>query len=409
MQTQSAQTHKAIEMLGYTPKEAAVYVAVLGMGKTLVSAIAQKVNMPLASVQVIVKKLLKDGLVHGTKDGTRYTHITAVNPVRLLDRVQAHEAEMRRALPQLQALRKQVPQRISEPSLEVYVGDARLQAVYDDMLETKQRVFCVMPNDALLTTVTQSPGWDVFTAARVRNFLPLHCVVPETKAGEQFAQKSSAHHMQVRLSSQSMQTIDSLICMYGTKVASITMHAGEVSATVIDDASVYGTHIALFTELWDSGHLAGESKTRGGLSALRVFSDASPNPILITNESIEIEYVNGAWEKLFGYSLFEVQGRNPSTLQSGKTPRHVYKHMWAALTKHTLFQSDEIIDKKKDGTLFRFLTSIYSVRVHGHVYYVQILNELTDRDYAHHAQRTMKRALSAKTAKKKTLPRSRQH
>ena len=110
-----------------------------------------------------------------------------------------------------------------------------------------------------------------------------------------------------------------------------------------------------------------------------ILADGSAQPILIANEKVEIEYVNEAWEKQFGYELEEIKGENPRVLQSGKTPHVIYEQMWKALRAGKMFQTDEIIDKRKDGTFFNLLTTILPLKRKGRLFYVQILDDITER------------------------------
>jgi PAS domain S-box-containing protein len=119
------------------------------------------------------------------------------------------------------------------------------------------------------------------------------------------------------------------------------------------------------------------------LALFRMFADSSQQPMLIANERIEIEYVNAAWESQFGYSLHEVKGENPRILQSGKTPSDVYVRMWKCLKSGTMFQSDEIVDKRKDGTFFTLLTTVLPVTHSGHLYYIQVLDDISQRNRVH--------------------------
>jgi PAS domain S-box-containing protein len=116
------------------------------------------------------------------------------------------------------------------------------------------------------------------------------------------------------------------------------------------------------------------------LALFRMFADSSQQPMLIANEHIEIEYTNAAWESQFGYSLREVKGENPRILQSGKTPPDVYVRMWKCLKSGTMFQSDEIVDKRKDGTFFTLLTTVLPVSHNGHLYYIQVLDDISQRN-----------------------------
>jgi PAS domain S-box-containing protein len=114
---------------------------------------------------------------------------------------------------------------------------------------------------------------------------------------------------------------------------------------------------------------------KNGIGLFRAMADAVVQPVLVANEDKEIMYVNAAWEKLLGYTLDEVRGKNPRILQSGETPRRVYEKMWEELGKGHLFQSDEIVDKCKDRSIVHLLTTIFPVEHGGKNFYIQILDE----------------------------------
>jgi|GEM_PF-1074859 PAS domain S-box-containing protein len=226
---------KIIEQLGCTPKEAKVYLATLGLGEAHVTDIASKTKLPRTSIQVIVEKLRKDGLMNFYVR-RRYKYWVAENPEHLLSNLRKREEAMRAAMPALAAIR-------------------------------------------------------------------------------------SAH--------------------------------------------------------WNKSRSKKDTDGRSGL--LQIFAEAAAQPVLIANENVEIEHVNAAWEEQFGFVLEEVRGENPRMLQSGKTPPEVYKRMWEALGAGLMFQSEEIIDKRKDGTFFNLLTTIFPVDREGHTYYIQMLDDITER------------------------------
>lgn len=229
------QVQKIIERLGYSANEAKVYLAALTLGEAHISDIAAKVKLPRTSVQAIVDKLHKSGLMTFYVQ-RRYKYWVAEKPERLLIELKRREEEVREALPVLTELRKS---RWGKPS----------------------------------------------------------------------------------------------------------------------------------------GRNAEES-----LALFHVFADSSAQPMLIANANIEIEYVNAAWEEQFGYELQDVIGQNPRVLQSGKTPREVYVRMWESLRSGRMFQSDEIVDKRKDGTFFTLLTTIFPVTHNGYLFYIQMLDDAAQRD-----------------------------
>jgi PAS domain S-box-containing protein len=118
--------------------------------------------------------------------------------------------------------------------------------------------------------------------------------------------------------------------------------------------------------------------TEDELTNIRQILSASSDPILITNPKVEIIYVNPAWEKLTGYKFEEIIGQNPKFLQSGKTPKEVYERMWNALVKNLSFNSDEIIDKHKDGHEYQVYSAFFPVLKSGQViYFVQLQHDIT--------------------------------
>ncbi|QGG47612.1 sensor histidine kinase [Heliorestis convoluta] len=87
---------------------------------------------------------------------------------------------------------------------------------------------------------------------------------------------------------------------------------------------------------------------------LRKLSEAvrqSSNTLLITDQQGTIEYANDQCFQLTGYDSHEVIGNNPKIFQSGETPEEQYREMWKTIRSGQDW-SGEILNKKKDGTLY---------------------------------------------------------
>ncbi len=229
------QNQKVIEELGYTSKEAKVYLAALSLGESHISDIAKSVNMARSSTQIIAEKLCRDGLLtfYSTK---RYKYWVAEKPERLLDRLEKRKEMVEEALPNLVALRK-------------------------------------------------------------------------VNRGRRYKNKNS--------------------------------------------------------ELT--------------LAIFRTIADASQEAVLIANKDTDIEYVNASWEDKFGYLLAEIRGEKTSMLKSGKTPERVYEEMWNTLSLKKMFQTNEVIDRKKDGSYLKVLTTIFPLEMHDTMYYIQMCSDITGK------------------------------
>lgn len=117
------------------------------------------------------------------------------------------------------------------------------------------------------------------------------------------------------------------------------------------------------------------------ISDLRQILHCAPEAIVITNLTAEIIYVNPAWEKLTGYTFDEVKDKNPRILQSGKTPREVYKKLWGNLKKNQSNTQEKMINKRKDGSEFVLHATTFPVlRMNIPIYYVQFLHDVTTKN-----------------------------
>jgi len=77
----------------------------------------------------------------------------------------------------------------------------------------------------------------------------------------------------------------------------------------------------------------------------------SPNLEFITDTDGNIEYANGKFYEVTGYTAQEVIGQNPRIIQSGNTPPSLYEDLWKTITSETVWQG-EIEDRCKDGRHF---------------------------------------------------------
>jgi len=89
-------------------------------------------------------------------------------------------------------------------------------------------------------------------------------------------------------------------------------------------------------------------------ASLRQLSEAvrqSPVSIVITDPRGSIEYVNPMFERLTGYQMHEIAGRNPSILKSGETPPETYAGMWRTIAGGGEWEG-EFHNRKKNGELY---------------------------------------------------------
>jgi len=89
--------------------------------------------------------------------------------------------------------------------------------------------------------------------------------------------------------------------------------------------------------------------------------DAAANGIEITDAQGRIEWVNRAFVRMTGYSLEDAMACTPGELlKSGAQDQAFYQHMWATILAGKSWQG-EIVNRRKDGTLYDEMLSIAPV------------------------------------------------
>lgn len=112
--------------------------------------------------------------------------------------------------------------------------------------------------------------------------------------------------------------------------------------------------------------------------------------IVITDRQGNIEYCNPAFSEVTGYHFTEVIGRRPSVLKSGLYDDGFYRDLWATILGGRTWKG-EIVNRRKDGTLYYEEMTIAPVREHnGEITrFVAIKRDVTDRKRAETELRTL--------------------
>lgn len=101
-------------------------------------------------------------------------------------------------------------------------------------------------------------------------------------------------------------------------------------------------------------------QTNDRLQIAQQVYDFSKDGIIVTNAQNEIVYVNASLEVMSGYSLAELEGRNPRILSSGQQDKLFYKDLWSDLSRKGYWQG-EFWNRSKEGDLYPVFTCISKI------------------------------------------------
>ena len=94
---------------------------------------------------------------------------------------------------------------------------------------------------------------------------------------------------------------------------------------------------------------------------LSMVVENSEEAILITDADKNIVFVNKSFERITGYRLDEVIGKNPRILKSGMQDINHYKNMWHEINSTGSWRG-EVFNRRKNGQIFPEWQSINEVR-----------------------------------------------
>ena len=116
------------------------------------------------------------------------------------------------------------------------------------------------------------------------------------------------------------------------------------------------------------------------LLQLALAVEQSPESIVITNLTGEIEYANQSFTRNSGYSLSEALGKNPRILQSGHSDSKLYNDLWQKLNEGKTW-TGEFYNKRKDGSEYVEFAIISPLRQpNGNItHYVAVKEDITER------------------------------
>jgi len=89
--------------------------------------------------------------------------------------------------------------------------------------------------------------------------------------------------------------------------------------------------------------------------------EQSPDSIMITDIKGEIEYINLAFTKQYGFTFKEAEGQTANIINSGKQTESFYKNMWKTIKTGCIWEK-EVINKAKDGTEYLVVLTIVPVK-----------------------------------------------
>jgi sugar-specific transcriptional regulator TrmB len=134
-QSQAREIQESLSQIGISKAEQAAYMALLGMGVTTATPLAQALSIPLTTAQSLLKRLANIGVVHVTKRKSRSVY-EAKDPQILKGLLEQRLQEVTNVIPLLKSLRADP---VSGARIRIYTRE-RVSDIFKQALLSKEKI-----------------------------------------------------------------------------------------------------------------------------------------------------------------------------------------------------------------------------------------------------------------------------
>lgn len=235
------------EFLGFSDKEAKVYLATLIRSHAPNTEIAEEAGMNRVTTYEILKKLKQKNIVYSSeKDGV--LRFTAISPSELHEKFSGYMVGLHNAIPQIDALRKE---NLIRPQVRFLEGIHGVKEGYNATLETKGEILNIANSKNIRDHWKRYD--EEYVAKRAEKKIFLRGIAPNDTEGERVHANDEKYFREIRLLDQALLPTDMVeneICIFDNSVLIVSFQP-DIFAILITSPAVMQTQKQIFEILWN--------------------------------------------------------------------------------------------------------------------------------------------------------------
>lgn len=240
--------------LGYTAKEALIYIDCHTHGSSSVQTIARRVGVNRVTVHSAIEQLLEQGLLTETREGKR-RQVIAQPPERLLQLIEAKEQEVQSlkftAQGAIQLLETIPIQNSGEPSFSLYRGIDGLKHLLDETLEADGEVRVFIDIEQFVHLLSEEYLMNYYRIRSEKN-ITARLIWPQCDFVKKVKPNLKKFKMQIRIhpSSRGWQ---SGFFSWNDRVGIKSLAENRITSTIIQSEEISGFYKEnIFDRLWET-------------------------------------------------------------------------------------------------------------------------------------------------------------
>ncbi|MDO8524334.1 MAG: helix-turn-helix domain-containing protein [bacterium] len=237
---------KIIENFNLEEKEAKVYLAALGLGKTRVSEIAKKAGLNRITTYEILKRLKQKGLANSAvyKDILVFQ---VIGPERFIEKMESRLALSKILLPQLMLFGNN---KKSRPKIEFYDGTEGIKSIYEATLFCKEKIiYNVAHPENLLNTISED-FFNNYVKKRVKKKIRVRVLLTDVKLSEQYKKEGIKVMRETKVFNYEKYPISNEIMVYDNKIVLLSFRSK--IGVIIEDVELAMSMKSIWNFIWNS-------------------------------------------------------------------------------------------------------------------------------------------------------------
>lgn len=237
----------ALEVLGLNDKQAAVYVALLQLGKASAYGIAIKSGLKKPTTYVVLDELIKKGLAHKIPRAKKQ-HFAVRSPEEVFAIAQERLETAKSILPELTAL---AGTHGTQVRARYFEGTKQVRDAYFESLEQEDKEIVGWISDSVFREVGGEELYKEFQPKRIKRGILSRLIVPNTEIMQKYVSDDAQTLKEARIEQNTGYRPASEMLLYGSDRVVITSFE-EMMALSIESRKIYDLLKGIFEAHWDA-------------------------------------------------------------------------------------------------------------------------------------------------------------
>jgi HTH-type transcriptional regulator, sugar sensing transcriptional regulator len=236
--------------LGLTKEESKVYLAVLVLGGSFVSAIARRAEVNRATCYHTLGNLVSKGLVSSYSRG-KLKHFSAENPKKFVQMATDRLDRAKELMPELMSITNALA---FKPKVRFLEGKEGIKTVFDDILESGEKEVLGYTNVGSLVSLFPD-AFKKYCYSKVKRKIKTRYIIPAAGEGvdvidDYFPKNYDQRLLEILAVNPDQFFFENEIVVYGNKVAVISLNKDELIGLLVESATFAKSMRSIFDLAW---------------------------------------------------------------------------------------------------------------------------------------------------------------